>query len=211
MTKPNAPSGEMRLFTKGRERLYINSTERVRFLRVVETLPLEQRVFCLILTYTGCRISEALELNPDCIDATHRSIAFRSLKKRDRLVMREVPVPRKLIHLLKELIGARQFEDGQTIWQDGHRGLNRSTAYRWVKSAMTQAVIEGPQACPKGLRHGFGVHAMRVGVQLNMLQKWMGHASMTTTAIYADATGPEEREIARRMWLEKPAPKRDGS
>jgi integrase/recombinase XerD len=33
---------------------------------------------------------------------------------------------------------------------------------------------EGPHRSPKGLRHGFGVHAISSGVPLNMLGKWMG-------------------------------------
>lgn len=65
---------------------------------------------------------------------------------------------------------------------------------------MADAGIVGAQACPKGLRHGYGIHATSCGVQLHMLQKWMGHASMQTTAIYATALGPEELEIAGRMW-----------
>ena len=35
---------------------------------------------------------------------------------------------------------------------------------------------------------------------LNLVQKWLGHAQLTTTAIYADAVGSEEKDIARRMW-----------
>jgi site-specific recombinase XerD len=38
------------------------------------------------------------------------------------------------------------------------------------------------------------------GVPLNLLQRWLGHAQLTTTAIYANAIGPEERQIAERMW-----------
>jgi len=53
---------------------------------------------------------------------------------------------------------------------------------------------------PKGLRHSFGIHAIRSGVPLNLVQRWLGHASMTTTAIYLQAIGDEEREIAARMW-----------
>jgi integrase len=34
------------------------------------------------------------------------------------------------------------------------------------------------------------------------LQRWLGHASMTTTAIYLEAMGDEEREIAARMWAD---------
>ena len=44
-------------------------------------------------------------------------------------------------------------------------------------------IKDGPHRTPKGLRHGFGVNAIEKGIQLNMLQKWMGHADMKTTAI----------------------------
>ena len=65
---------------------------------------------------------------------------------------------------------------------------------------MVEADIEGVQACPKGLRHGYGIHAIQCGVPLNLLQRWMGHADMSTTAIYANAIGAEEMAIAERMW-----------
>ena len=78
--------------------------------------------------------------------------------------------------------------------------IDRIVAYRWVKLVMRQAGISGPQACPKGLRHAFAIHAIRCGIQLNMLQKWMGHADIKTTAIYANAVGAEEIEIAEKMW-----------
>ncbi len=35
---------------------------------------------------------------------------------------------------------------------------------------------------------------------LHMVQKWMGHAQLSTTAIYANAVGKEEQHIAARMW-----------
>jgi len=50
------------------------------------------------------------------------------------------------------------------------------------------------------LRHGFGINATVNGVPLHMVQKWMGHAQLSTTAIYADAVGKEEQDIAARMW-----------
>ncbi len=33
-----------------------------------------------------------------------------------------------------------------------------------------------------------------------MLSKWMGHASLEVTAIYANALGEEQHNIAARMW-----------
>ncbi len=38
------------------------------------------------------------------------------------------------------------------------------------------------------------------GVPLNMVQKWLGHAQLSTTAIYADAVGAEEKSIMAKMW-----------
>jgi integrase/recombinase XerD len=65
---------------------------------------------------------------------------------------------------------------------------------------MRQPGLGGPHASPKGLRHGFGVAAVSAGIPLKLVQKWLGHAQLTTTAIYADAVGAEEQDIARRMW-----------
>lgn len=65
---------------------------------------------------------------------------------------------------------------------------------------MHAAKIKGKHATPKGLRHGFGVHAVSSGVPLNLLQRWLGHAQLETTAIYANALGAEEYSIAARMW-----------
>lgn len=53
---------------------------------------------------------------------------------------------------------------------------------------MVAARLEGPHALPEGLRHGFGVAAVSAGIPLNLVQKWLGHAQLTRTAICADGT-----------------------
>jgi integrase len=37
-------------------------------------------------------------------------------------------------------------------------------------------------------------------VPLPTLQKWLGHEDLNTTAIYAQAVGDEERQLASRLW-----------
>ena len=74
------------------------------------------------------------------------------------------------------------------------------TGWRRVIEVMVRADITGVHATPKGLRHGYGVAAVSAGIPLNLIQKWLGHAQLSTTAIYADAMGAEERDIARRLW-----------
>jgi site-specific recombinase XerD len=76
----------------------------------------------------------------------------------------------------------------------------RETAWRVIKAAMSECKIVGRAACPRGLRHSFGVGTLQAGVPLNLVQRWLGHSRISTTAIYADASGPEERTFARRFW-----------
>lgn len=196
----NFEASEMRLYDRYARRLYINAEERHRFLGAASIAKPEIRAFCLTLFYTGCRISEALELNARSLQPSNRLVTFRTLKRRNPQVYREVPVPPVLVGALGALSIANEQTPDLPLWHIEGQPQVRSTAYRWVKRVMKDASIEGAQATPKGLRHGYGIHAIRCGVQLNMLQKWMGHASMTTTAIYANALGPDELAIADRMW-----------
>ena len=50
-------------------------------------------------------------------------------------------------------------------------------------------------ACPKGLRHAYGVAAVAAGVPLPTIASILGHADIKTTAI-----GAEARELVARMW-----------
>ncbi len=131
------------------------------------------------------------------------AIVFESLKKRKRGVYRAVPVPPVVLEMLAMVHGLKDRKKKATkkdeppalLWEFG-----RTTAWKKVLEVMKAAGVKGPQATPKGLRHGFGVAAIQAGIPLNLLQRWLGHAQLTTTAIYANAVGPEERNIAARMW-----------
>lgn len=66
---------------------------------------------------------------------------------------------------------------------------------------MDRARIRGRQACPKGLRHGFGLANAEASIPQTITQRWMGHARLETTALYQHATGGEEQRLAARVWL----------
>jgi len=171
-------------------RKYVTETERSRFLATADNLAPRIRTLCYVLAYTGCRVSEALSLKRNHIEEDRMVIVFRTLKAR-RVRFRAVHVPR---HVIQMLLALPDTEDGRLLPQ------HRATAYRQVKQVMTQAKVHGMQTSPKGLRHGYGMLAASRSVPLNLLQRWMGHASGTTTAVYLDAVGAEERRFAERMW-----------
>ena len=194
-----SPQG-MQLHDAEGRRLYLTEAERRAFSAAAAQARREVRTFCGVLHATGCRISEALGLTAERIDLAGRVIVFESLKKRRTGMFRAVPVPPELLDALDLVHGIREAQRRGAakalLWP-----WSRMTAFRRVQQVMRAAAIpEGPHACPKGLRHGFGVHAVSRGIALNMVQKWLGHAQLTTTAIYANAVGEEEQSIAARMW-----------
>lgn len=180
-----------RLYTPRGQRKYLNADERCRFLAAADRVAPELRAFAYVLALTGCRLSEALAVSRADLDPLAGSLAIRSLKKRDVPAVREVPIPDVVVQLLTALPSP-----AGRFWP----WWGRTTAWRYVKDIMAAAGITGLHATPKGLRHGFGVQAIRSGVPLNLVQRWLGHADVSTTQIYADAMGAEEREIAGRMW-----------
>lgn len=181
------------LYAPGGRRKYLNAEERRRFLAAAAHAAPEVRTLCLTLAYLGCRISEALALTGGDVAPDVGLIAVRSLKKRGQLAVREVPAAPALLAALAQVHPLDR--RGVRLWPWG-----RTTAWRAVKEVMGDAGIADLAASPKGLRHGFGVHAVMSGVPLNLIQKWLGHADIATTAIYTNVLGPEERAIAARMW-----------
>lgn len=184
----------MQLFDAYGRRKYLTPDQRQKFLAAAENAMPEVFTFCWTLGLTGCRISEAVALTGTRIDRSAGAVVIESLKKRRRGIYRAVPVPPEFLTTLDRIHRLDALGDAR-LWQ-----WSRVTAWRRVKEVMRAAELAGLYATPKGVRHGFGVKASVSEIPLNMTQKWMGHSRIETTAIYANAIGPEEQQIARRMW-----------
>jgi integrase len=180
------------LFDDTGGRKYVCGSELPRFLDAARRTDATTYVFCCLLAFTGCRLSEALALTPAQLDAETGRVVFRTLKRRRR-IFRAVPVPAELMKALCRI--GRDGSLDTPLWH-----WCRQTAWRRVKSVMDTAGIAGPQATPKGLRHGFGVANAEGNVPMATTQKWLGHAKLETTAIYQQAVGREEHAFARRLW-----------
>lgn len=182
------------MFDRVGNRKYLTDSERRAFYNAALKEPDEaMRAFGLTLFHTGCRISEALNTPVRRIDPASKSIIFETLKQRKRGCFRAIPLPDSLLATLSNIRKGRN--DSARVW-----AFSRSTAYRFIKSVMASADIQGSMASPKGLRHGFAVACLAKGVPLTTVKKWLGHARLETTAIYLDVSGNEERGLAARLW-----------
>ena len=185
-----------------RGRKYLTTDERARFLQAAARArqPADQ-TFALTLAHTGARISEILALRAQDVDLDAGTVRIRTLKRRAEH-WREIPVPPELIRALELVHSLRSLGPrcaAKPLWP-----LSRATAHRRIAAIMTNTGIAGPQACPKGLRHAYGIAAVSAGVPLPTIAAALGHASITTTAIYTTAAGLEAREFLARMWAQEP-------
>jgi integrase/recombinase XerD len=196
----HAPDAGMSLYGSTGSRKYLNAPERRRFTRAARLAPPKIRLFCLVLSLSGGRLSEILALTPAAIDLDSGVANLITLKRRKRGIVRQVPLPRSILDELNRAFHLRRNQRDpdsacRRIWK-----WSRTTAWRRVKEVMAAANIVGLPAMPKGLRHGFGVHAFQSFVPPHLVQRWLGHASLRTTSIYGDVIGPDERDFAARMW-----------
>lgn len=190
------------LFDTLGNRKYLVARERLAFVYATSKEPAAVSTFCLTLAFTGARISEVLALTANRIDTTDEAVVFATLKQRKKQVFRAIPVPRSLIPILTKY---GMGKDGR-LWP-----WERTNGWRVVKSVLRKAGIAESLCKPKALRHAFAVEAGQKGIPLNIVQRWLGHARIETTAIYASAIGDEERNLARRAWssLEFAIPRSD--
>ncbi len=196
MPRPLSYYSQLTLIDPTEGRKYLNAKERERFYRALQFLPkTADRLLLEVLYWTGCRISEALALDARFIDIEGRRIALHTLKQRGDAKNKHIRVLRIPPRLARQL---DRFMNGKTtgrLWS-----ISRTTAWRRVKSVMNSAGIKGLQASPKGLRHAFGAKATELGISTPKVKTWMGHADAQTTEIYMTVCGPEDDELAARMW-----------
>jgi hypothetical protein len=105
-----------------------------------------------------------------------------------------VPISPALLDVLDMVHGIRE--------QQGRRGRGHHirlwpsspmTGWRAVHAVMRAADLAGVPASPKGLRHGFGMTAVTAGIPLNLVQKWLGHAQLSTPPSMPMPSAPRKR------------------
>ena len=194
------PDMEWSLYDARGRRKYLVPKERWAFLNEAQEIGGEVASFCATLAFTGARLNEVLSLTSEQIDEINGTVNIETLKRRERGIIRAVPVPRKLFDLLDQVHGFRRakadLKHARTrLWK-----FSDTTGWRRVREVMAAASVPSYLAKPKSLRHGFGAAATLQNVSLTLIQKWMGHARIETTMIYTSLVGKEERALASATW-----------
>lgn len=182
------------------ERLYLNAEERNLFLQKAQTKENDIKFFSLMLYYTGCRLNEGLSLMIGNIDFKEKSVILKSLKKKGKVHYRHIPLPDNFINELAAAYNLRTRIKNKKNHKDKIWSFTDRTARRYVTKIMKEVGINGKKACPKGLRHSFGVSAVEKDIPITEIQQLLGHTFLKNTAIYTRVRGNEKRELVSRLW-----------
>ena len=152
---------------------------------------------------TGMRIAELVALNREQIESSLNSseLELGIVGKGGRA--RTVYFSSRTLQWLKRYLKTRDDNDKALFMNYRTRGdaPRRLTPRSIEKNIQKYALLAGlpSTTTPHVLRHSFATDMLSQGVDIRILQEFLGHKSITATQIYANVTSKKLREIHRQF------------
>ena len=161
--------------------------------KVLSLIRILRHKACLTLIYTcGLRLHEATTIAPADIDSQRMFVHIKDAKgKKDRLV----PLPTATLHILREHY--KTHRNPRFVFPaPGRGGIQEKTARRPLPDSSIQTVLKAAlkQAAVfknisvHNLRHSYATHLLEAGIDIRIIQKYLGHKSIASTMIYTQLT-----------------------
>ncbi len=151
----------------------------------------------------GLRLKEALHLQVSDIDSSRMMIHIHQGKgSKDRYV----PLPRTTLEILRKhwathrnphlIFPSRGIYDKG--W-DSENPISVSTVQAALRKAVRAAGIQKRGISVHTLRHSYATHLLESGVNLRVIQRYLGHSQLDTTMIYLHLTSKGQEDAIKRI------------
>jgi len=153
---------------------------------------LHYRTFFRTVYSLGLRLSEALYLQMGDIDGTRMLVhVHRGKGAKDRYV----PLPQRTLQLLREYWATHRHSDwlfpalgnGQENPANATCPMPRGSVQRALRQVVQQVGFT-KRVSIHTLRHSYATHLLEAGVNLPIIQKYLGHSSLRSTMPYLHLT-----------------------
>ena len=159
----------------------------------------------LTLVYScGLRLQEALHLQVADVDGNRKLIHVRLGKgAKDRYV----PLPDSTLKVLREYWKTHRNETWifPSIGRSGKEGPSATVPMgkATVQGALRRVLKELPTIAKPvrvhTFRHSYATHLLEAGVNIRLVQQYLGHASLASTMIYAHVTRVGQQDACERI------------
>ena len=163
-------------------------------------LALRDRAMFELAYACGLRVSELVGLERSQVDLAARVLMVTGKGDKQRVVPFGRPAERALREWLdrgREQLAARQ-RHGRVFTNARGGPLSRMGYWKILRGHARRAQIAA-RVHPHALRHSFATHLLEGGADLRVVQELLGHASVTTTAIYTHLDRSYLREVHKQF------------
>ena len=179
------------------------SVEEVR--RILDCIHRQRYRVCLTTIYAcGLRLLEGVRLQVRDIDSQRNMLHIHHAKgNKDRYV----PLPQACLNMLRHYWRMHRNQLWMFPSPNKHsRPMNESSLQRALRAAVSESGVN-KKATVHTLRHSYATHLLEAGLNLRIIQSYLGHASPATTAIYTHLTSVTEAqsldtidELVTKLW-----------
>jgi integrase/recombinase XerD len=151
-----------------------------------------------LLWSTGMRVSELVALNVDDLDLSSGYVRCLGKANRERIVPVSLDAQSALEQYLnggRTTLLRRRDESALFVNHRGER-LTRQGFWLILKGYARRANLSA-DVTPQTLRHSFAINQLDQHTDLRSLQELLGHASITTTQVYAQVAGTRARSAQK--------------
>lgn len=156
---------------------------------------------CLSTIYAcGLRLQEGVQLQVGDVDGERRLLHVHHGKgNKDRYV----PLPERSLELLRWYWKSHRhpswlFPSRHSLKTGERTPMDASGVQKAFRAAVQESGV-GKPATVHTLRHSYATHLLEAGVNLRIIQAYLGHASPTTTAIYTHLTQVSETRVIETL------------
>jgi len=166
--------------------------------QILSHIRLPRYKVCLSTIYScGLRLQEGTNLRVADIDSARQMIHVRHGKgAKDRYV----PLPERTLQLLRQywqlhhnpvLLFPAEGRDHIDLARSTEP-MSKSSVQQAFRAAL-KASGNNKRASVHTLRHSWATHLLEAGVNLRLIQEWLGHSSPATTSVYTHLTVKAEQ------------------
>jgi integrase/recombinase XerD len=169
----------------------------------------QNRTFFWTVYSLGLRLGEGLHLQVGDIDSARMMVhVHRGKGAKDRYI----PLPSSTLKILRQYwvthrhplwLFPATVRDGQPT-ATADQPLERSSVQGAMRRVVEELKIQKAISI-HSLRHSYATHLLEAGVNLRLIQQYLGHSSLNTTMVYLHlTTASQEQAIARIETLMEP-------